>query len=74
VAQAFSLKTTPRPGIPIHCGLMPSAHPVCAEGSRMRFLIGTESLTGFVLITWSASFTCLEMEQFWRRDGRGQRS
>jgi len=53
---------------------MPSAHPVCAEGSRMRFLIGTESLTGFVLITWSASFTCLEMEQFWRRDGRGQRS
>jgi hypothetical protein len=33
----------------------------------LRFLIGTESLAGFVLITWSASFTYLEMEQFWRR-------
>ncbi len=32
----------------------------------LRFLIGTESLAGFVLITWSASFTYLEMEQFWR--------
>ncbi|MBX3698539.1 MAG: potassium channel family protein [Dokdonella sp.] len=40
----------------------------------LRFLIGTESLAGFVLITWSASFTYLEMEQFWRRDGRGERS
>jgi uncharacterized protein YhhL (DUF1145 family) len=33
----------------------------------VRFLIGTESLTGFVLITWSASFTYLEMENSWRR-------
>ena len=33
----------------------------------IRFLAGTEALTGFVLITWSASFTFLEMEQFWRR-------
>lgn len=32
----------------------------------VRFLIGTEALTGFVLITWSASFTYLEMEHFWR--------
>lgn len=32
----------------------------------VRFLCGTEALTGFVLITWSASFTYLEMEQFWR--------
>jgi Ion channel len=31
----------------------------------VRFLAGTESLTGFVLITWSASFTYLEMEKFW---------
>jgi Ion channel len=33
----------------------------------IRFLAGTTSLTGFVLITWSASFTFLEMEQFWRK-------
>jgi hypothetical protein len=33
----------------------------------VRFLSGTEALTGFVMITWSASFTYLEMERFWRR-------
>ena len=33
----------------------------------IRFLSGTEALTGFVLLTWSASFTYLEMERFWRR-------
>lgn len=33
----------------------------------IRFLFGTEALTGFVMITWSASFTYLEMERFWRR-------
>ena len=27
---------------------------------------GTEALTGLVLITWSASFTFLEMARFWR--------
>jgi hypothetical protein len=32
----------------------------------VRFLAGTESLVGLVLITWSASFTYLEMERFWR--------
>lgn len=32
----------------------------------IRLLAGTEALTGFVLIAWSASFTYLEMEQFWR--------
>ncbi len=32
----------------------------------VRFLVGTEALTGFVLITWSASFTFIEMETFWR--------
>lgn len=32
----------------------------------IRFLAGTEALTGFILITWSASFTFLEMERFWR--------
>ncbi|HQN64299.1 MAG TPA: ion channel [Methylophilus sp.] len=33
----------------------------------IRFMLGTEALTGFVLITWSASFTYLEMERLWRR-------
>ena len=28
---------------------------------------GTEALTGFMLITWSASFMYLEMEKFWRK-------
>jgi len=32
----------------------------------IRFLAGTEALTGFVLIAWSASFTYLEMDRFWR--------
>ena len=33
----------------------------------IRFLAGTMSLTGFVLITWLASFTFMEMERFWRK-------
>jgi hypothetical protein len=33
----------------------------------IRFISGTMALTGFVLITWSASFTFLEMERFWRK-------
>lgn len=33
----------------------------------LRFLCGTEALAGFILITWSASFLYLEMEQYWRR-------
>ena len=32
----------------------------------VRFLAGTEALTGLVLVTWSASFTFLEMARFWR--------
>lgn len=32
----------------------------------VRFLSGTEALTGLVLVTWSASFTFLEMQRFWR--------
>ncbi|MGQ7262729.1 ion channel [Vreelandella sp. V005] len=32
----------------------------------VRFLYGTLSLTGFVLITWSASFTFIEMQKHWR--------
>jgi hypothetical protein len=34
----------------------------------IRFLSGTEALCGLVFITWSASFTYLEMERFWRRN------
>jgi len=32
----------------------------------IRFMTGTEALTGFLLITWSASFTFLEMQRFWK--------
>ncbi len=38
-----------------------------APDGPIRFLSGTEALTGFILITWSASFLYLEMEQFWRK-------
>jgi hypothetical protein len=32
----------------------------------IRLLCAGEALAGFVLITWSAAFTYLEMEKFWR--------
>ena len=32
----------------------------------VRFMTGTESLSGLVLITWSASFAFLEMQRNWR--------
>jgi hypothetical protein len=32
----------------------------------VRFIVGTEALAGFLLITWSASFTFLEMQRFWK--------
>ena len=31
----------------------------------LRFLTGLESLTGLVLITWTASFLYLEMTRYW---------
>ena len=31
----------------------------------LRFLAGLESLTGLVLITWTASFLYLEMSRYW---------
>ena len=31
----------------------------------IRFMVGTESLIGLLLITWSASFTYLEMRRYW---------
>ena len=45
-----------------------------APVGAVRFLSATEALTGFVLITWSASFTYLEMEKFWRAEEMDQRS
>jgi len=32
----------------------------------IRFLAGMEALTGFVLITWTASFMFVEMEKQWK--------
>lgn len=31
----------------------------------LRYLVGIESLTGLVLITWTASFLFIEMQRFW---------
>jgi len=31
----------------------------------IRFLTGLESLTGLVMITWSASFLFIEMQKYW---------
>jgi hypothetical protein len=31
----------------------------------LRFLTGIESLTGLVLITWTASFLYIEMQKYW---------
>lgn len=32
----------------------------------IRFLLGTEALVGLLMITWSASFTYLEMQRYWK--------
>jgi hypothetical protein len=37
----------------------------------VRLLVGVEALNGLLLIGWSASFTYLAMERFWRVDGSG---
>ena len=34
----------------------------------LRQLVGVEALTGLVLIAWTASFSYMEMEQFWGED------
>ena len=34
----------------------------------LRYLTGLESLTGLLLITWTASFLYLEMARYWDRD------
>ena len=35
---------------------------------NIRFLAGLETLTGLVLISWTASFMFFEMQQFWKTD------
>jgi hypothetical protein len=40
-----------------------------APVGAIRLLSGLESLTGLLLITWSASFTYLEMSRLWREPG-----
>ncbi|MES1939038.1 Ion transport 2 domain-containing protein [Salinisphaera sp. T5B8] len=35
----------------------------------VRYLTGIESLTGLMLITWTASFLYLEMQRYWRASG-----
>ena len=39
-----------------------------APHGEVRYLSGLEALTGFVLITWTASFLYLEMTRYWDRD------
>lgn len=59
-----------------HCSCLPSAFPTSIPQlglgdlvpvGAVRFMTGTEALTGFVLIAWSASFTFVEMERFWKQ-------
>jgi Ion channel len=35
---------------------------------EIRFLAGLESLTGLVMITWTASFMFFEMQKYWSED------
>ena len=37
---------------------------IVAQG-YLRHLTGVEALTGFILITWSASFLFIEMQRYW---------
>jgi hypothetical protein len=32
----------------------------------IRFMVGTEAVSGFILISWSAAFTYLEMQRYWK--------
>ncbi len=36
----------------------------------IRFIAATEALNGWVLLGWSASFTFLEMQRFWREPSK----
>lgn len=37
---------------------------------HIRMIAGIEALTGLVMISWTASFTYLEMSRYWRPDSR----
>ena len=37
---------------------------------HIRMVAGMEALTGLVMISWTASFTYLEMSRYWRPDSR----
>jgi len=39
----------------------------------IRMLVGAETLNGLLLIGWSASYTYLAMERYWRVEGRPDR-
>lgn len=39
---------------------------------HLRYLTGIESLTGLVLITWTASFLYYEMQRYWEVEGEGR--
>ena len=41
-----------------------------APVGAVRLVSGMEALTGFLMITWSASFTYLEMSRLWTDDRR----
>ncbi|MES2683561.1 MAG: potassium channel family protein [Pseudomonadota bacterium] len=40
----------------------------------LRLLLGSEALSGFLLVTWSASFTYLEMQRNWTLDSGAGRT
>jgi hypothetical protein len=37
---------------------------------ELRMLAGVESLTGLLMISWTASFTFFAMNEYWRKPGR----
>lgn len=39
-----------------------------APVGAIRMVAAMESITGLLLVTWSASFTYLEMSRYWRRE------
>lgn len=43
-------------------------------GGPVRLLVGVEALNGLLLIGWSASFTYVAMQRFWREDGAAGRT
>jgi hypothetical protein len=72
--EAGALSTVPQPAFLDAVYLSAETFSTVGYGDlapqgAIRFLAGTEALTGFILITWSASFLYLEMEQYWRRPG-----